>query len=82
MNNPIKVKDITKGQIFTEFDMGTSVICEALEDAQRVDTDGKNGFEFRARVIKYSYWEPEVNTSIQYFESDTAGHYCPKLYID
>jgi hypothetical protein len=67
------VKELKKDMRFCECDMGMKAECIALENARRVDTPGRNGYECKAENI-------ETKENIIYFQSIKYTDY-PKLYL-
>lgn len=72
----MKVKDLKKGDLFREEDMGLYVVCRADEDARLVDKPGYHGHKCMATVIS---GDSPAGRIIEYFESHNAGWYGPKL---
>ena len=73
----MKVRDLKKGDVFLEEDMGMCIVCRANEDARLVFEEFKEGYECSATVLRGDRPAGDV---IEYFEAHNAGAYGPKLY--
>lgn len=76
------LKDIKKGEIFYESQSGMDYKCEALEDAQRVQEEKKDGHILKVRILQFaSFGKLHVAPSdTEFFECLEPGGYGLRLY--
>lgn len=75
MTDSVLVKDLKKGDVFSEIDYGIEISYVALEDARRIknEEEGKDGYECNGRALL-------KGNVVDFFQDKEITHYGPKLY--
>lgn len=71
----MRVKDLKRGDVFEEYDMGMCIRAMANEDARLVKEVGYNGYACRATIIEGDAGFADEDGVVEFFESHSAGAY-------